>query len=329
MNDYVRDTNQQQLKAREEIADYVKRLEQQLLEAKVNRPASIKELDEDLLQYSNELNLQHNTENTAEANEACLVRSQVADQNQPHNVDFKDYLKSSADLDKEGRSKELGDDDMFEVTNLPDDFSLASCFRSSTRHLVQPDNLRMARITTIEGFVSPHLSPKETNRDDSEIPKRPPRRKSSGKRRKLPEMRRTLSIGSALSTDSAVTQSDESVSVTSFESQFSRDIVGFRKVSRAESNRRLPPVPSGEEITIDRADVGAKEPIVEPPSVLSIYKAPNVLHDHRQDSGLSESMKTSPVSPGSSRRFSLSSLKKKFRKRRTSSGVRTFLKKLK
>lgn len=326
MNDYVQDTNQQQLEARNEIAEYVKTLEQQLREVRKNRSVSINEPDGD---SNHEYSQQHKAE-TADLRDDYHFHSQVAEQNQSENVNFEHYLKSSSDFDEEGVLQEVSDNDPFDFTEGLEDENLDSHFRSSTRHLVQPDNIRMARITTIEGFISPHPAPTEANSDDdSKIPKRPPRKTSSTKRRKLPEVVRKLSVDSTLSTDSAVTRSDETASIVSFESQISRDTVDLRRGSRGGSNRRLPPVPSGEEIAIDRADTVKEDPPVEPPSVTSIYKGPNVLNNHWQDSGLGSSIKNSPVSPSTSRRFSLKSLKKRLsRAGKTDSGIDEFLRKL-
>ena len=322
MNDYVQDTNQQQLEARNEIAEYVKMLEQQLHEARrKNRSVSIDES-----QHSQ----QHKAEK-ADLRDDYHVHSQAAEQNQSENVNFEHYLKSSSDFDEEGVLEEVSDNDPFDVTEGLEDENLDSCFRSSTGHLVQPDNIRMARITTIEGFVSPHPAPTGANTPDdrdSKIPKRPPRRTNSGKKRKLPEVARKLSVDSTLSTESAVTRSDETSSIVSFESQMSRDTVGLRRRSLGGSNRRLPPVPSGEEIAIDRADTVTEEPAVEPPNVTSIYKGPNALDNHWQDSGLGTSTKNSPVSPGTSRRFSLASLKKRLSKNgKADAGIDYFLRK--
>lgn len=323
MNDYVQDTNQQQLEARNEIADYVKMLELQLQEVKKNRSVSINEPDGNSDQLCSEDFQQYEAEN-ADLRDDYAVASQVAVQSQSENISFEHYLRSSQSdfADEEGGLEELSDHDPFEATEGQEDLNLASCFQSSIGHLIQPDNVRMARITTIDGFVSPHAVPRINNLEDSRIPKRPPRKTSAGKRRKLPEVARKLSIENAQSTDSAVTHSDETASITSFESQISSDAVDLRRASHGGSNRRLPSVPSGEEMSLTKVDVAKEEPVLDPPNVTSIYKGKSSLNNHRHDSGLGESMKTSPVPhDNASHRFSLSNLRKKFNKGKTSSGM--------
>ena len=320
MNDYVLDTNQQQLQARKEIADYIKMLEQQLHDAKNSRLVSINERDGNY-QYYPEGMKQYGTD----VRDDCEAPTrQVAEQNQTESLDFAHYLKSSqSDFDEDGFSKDMSDHDPFDITdNEEEDFNLESCFRSSTRHLVQPDNVRMARITTIEGFVSPYPTPGRDDSDDAHVPKRPPRKTHSGKRRKLPEVSRRLSIESGRTADSTVTRSDETASITSFESQISRDTADLRRGPRSGSNRQLPSVPSGEEINLSQASVVKKEPVTELPNVVSIYKVkgPQGLNNQQQDSGLGESVKNSPDSPDHGHKFSLTSLRRKFSKGKTTSG---------
>lgn len=322
MNDHALDTNQQQLQARTKIGDYIRMLEQQLHELKNDRPVSIDDFG-----YSSEAVKQNDKRYTDQhLREDYQVSPQMVQQTKAENANFERYLKSSqSDFDEHGVLREVSDNDPFDSTDEEDDFELASRFRSSARHLVQPDDVRMAKVTTIDGFVCPHSPPGMDNTSDKNIPKRPPRRTDSRKRRKLPNVTRKLSGESGHSTDSLVTRSDETASVTSFESHISRDNAGFRRGSGGGSNRRLPPVPSGEEINLNHQSIVKDRPATEPPSVMSIYKVkaegPRSLNNQSQDSGLGKSEKNDPTSPyHASHKFSFSSLRKKFGKGKTSSG---------
>ena len=324
MNDHALDANQQQLQARTKIADYIRMLEQQLHELKNNRPISIDDYG-----YSSEAVKQNDRGYTdQDLREDCQVSPQMVQRTQAENANFERYLKSSqSDFDEQGVLRDVSDHDPFDLTDdmdEEDDFELASCFRSSARHLVQPDEVRMARVTTIDGFVCPHSPPGMDNASDKNTPKRPPRKTDSRKRRKLPNITRKLSTESGHSTDSLVTRSDETASVTSFESHMSRDNARFRRGSGGGSNRRLPPVPSGEEINLSKQKIVEGRPATEPPSVMSIYKVkegPRSVNNQSQDSGLGKSERNDPTSPyHASHKFSFSSLRRKFSKGKESSG---------
>lgn len=325
MNDHALDANQQQLQARTKIADYIKMLEQQLHELKNNRPIPIDDYG-----YSSKAVKQNDRGGytNQDLREDDQVSPQMVQRTQAENANFERYLKSSqSDFDEQGVLRDVSDHDPFDSTDdmdEEDDFELASRFRSSARHLVQPDDVRMARLTTIDGFVCPHSPPGMDNATDKNTPKRPPRRTDSRKRRKLPNVTRKLSGESGHSTDSLVTRSDETASVTSFESHMSRDNVRFRRGSGGGSNRRLPPVPSGEEINLSKQSIVEDKPATEPPSVMSIYKVkegPRSVNNQSQDSGLGKSEKNDPTSPShASHKFSFSSLRRKFSKGKESSG---------
>ena len=325
MNDHALDANQQQLQARTKIADYIRMLEQQLHELKNNRPISTDDYG-----YSSEAVKQNDRGYTdQDLSEDFQVSPQMVQRTQAENANFERYLKSSqSDFDEQGVLRDVSDHDPFDLTDdmdEEDDFELASRFRSSARHLVQPDDVRMARVTTIDGFVCPHSPPGMDNAADTEnTPKRPPRKTDSRKRRKLPNITRKLSTESGHSTDSLVTRSDETASVTSFESHMSRDNARFRRGSGGSSNRRLPPVPSGEEINLSKQSVVEDRPATEPPSVVSIYKVkegPRSVNNQSQDSGLGKSEKNDPTSPShASHKFSFSSLRRKFSKGKENSG---------
>ena len=325
MNDHALDANQQQLQARTKIADYIKMLEQQLHELKNNRPISIDDYG-----YSSKAVKQNDRGGYTDQDlrEDVQVSPQMVQRTQAENANFERYLKSSqSDFDEQGVLRDVSDHDPFDSTDdmdEEDDFELASRFRSSARHLVQPDDVRMARLTTIDGFVCPHSPPGMDNAGDKNTPKRPPRKTDSRKRRKLPNVTRKLSGESGHSTDSLVTRSDETASVTSFESHMSRDNARLRRVSGGGSNRRLPPVPSGEEINLSKQKIVEDRPATEPPSVMSIYKVkegPRSVNNQSQDSGLGKSEKNDPTSPShASHKFSFSSFRRKFSKGKESSG---------
>ena len=325
MNDHALDANQQQLQARTKIADYIKMLEQQLHELKNNRPISIDDYG-----YSSKAVKQNDRGGYTDQDlrEDDQVSPQMVQRTQAENANFERYLKSSqSDFDEQGVLRDVSDHDPFDSTDdmdEEDDFELASRFRSSARHLVQPDDVRIARLTTIDGFVCPHSPPGMDNAADKNTPKRPPRKTDSRKRRKLPNVTRKLSGESGHSTDSLVTRSDETASVTSFESHMSRDNARFRRGSGGGSNRRLPPVPSGEEINLSKQSIVEDRPATEPPSVMSIYKVkegPRSVNNQSQDSGLGKSEKNDPTSPShASHKFSLSSFRRKFSKGKESSG---------
>ena len=325
MNDHALDANQQQLQARTKIADYIKMLEQQLHELKNNRPISIDDYG-----YSSKAVKQNDRGGYTDQDlrEDDQVSPQMVQRTQAENANFERYLKSSqSDFDEQGVLRDVSDHDPFDSTDdmdEEDDFELASRFRSSARHLVQPDDVRMARLTTIDGFVCPHSPPGMDNAADKNTPKRPPRKTDSRKRRKLPNVTRKLSGESGHSTDSLVTRSDETASVTSFESHMSRDNARFRRGSGGGSNRRLPPVPSGEEINLSKQKIVEDRPATEPPSVMSIYKVkegPRSVNNQSQDFGLGKSEKNDPTSPShASHKFSFSSFRRKFSKGKESSG---------
>ena len=333
MNEYVQDTNQQQLEARNEIADYVKMLEQQLREVKMNRSVSVNEQDDSIQgnrQYSTKATQHYEPKNAEDLRDDYKHASQVTELNQSMNFD--DYLKCSSELDEESDLEgDVGENGPFpaelEKVVEPEDINLDCCFQSSAELVVQPDNVRMARLASIEEFVAQLPEPRKTNLRDSKTPvQRPARKTSSGKRRKLPQVTRKTSFESARSTDCAESQSDDTLSITSFESEVSRDTTDMRRVSRRGSSRRLPPVPSGEEIDLHviNADVATDEPAVtKPPEVTSIYhKGPTDAYNHRHDSGLGESIKNSPAAlPGNGHKFSISRLRRKFSKEKTGSGM--------
>ena len=337
MNDYVQDTNQQQLEARKEIADYVKMLEQRLREAKKSRKVSKKEQGYSL--QGNHLGSikaaqQHDTINNENMTaDDCQQPDQVEELNQSANVNFEDYLKCSSEYEEEsGLKDDLKTDHdpftaEFENTVEQEDTSFDYCLQSSAGHLVQPDEVRMARIVHIEGFVAqtPEMTT-SNSRDSKARVERPARKTSSGKRRKLPQVTRKTSLESERSSLSATSQSDETLSITSFESQVSRDSTDMRRVSRGGSGRRLPPVPSEEEIILHviKTDVSTDKPVSQLPGVMSIYhKGPTYPNGHRQDSGLGDSVNNSPALP--SHKFSISKLRRKFSKEKANPGIRLLL----
>ena len=328
MNEYVQDTNQQQLEARDEIAEYVKMLEQQLREVKKNRPIFNKQ------GYSTQDKQQHRTNATTQTQgepakiedleDDCQNPSQVVELNQSGDVNFEDYLRCSSEIDDERDLKDvLRDiepfpaelDEVFEAEEESFDY----CFQSSAELVVQPDEVRMARVACIESFVAHIPEARMTNLRDSDVPvQRPARKTSSGKRRKLPQVTRKTSTRS---TDSEISQSDETLSITSYESHVSRDTTDMRRVCRGGSGRRLPPVPSGEEIDLRviEEDVCLNNPAVrQPPPVGSIYqKGPANPNNLRHDSGLGESIKNSPALTSKDHKFSISKLRRKFSKEKT------------
>ena len=330
MNEYVQDTNQQQLEARKEIADYVKMLEQRLREAKKGRKVSVKEQG-----HSIHMNHQDSTKTTQQhepINENIVDEYQqpghVEELNRSANVNFEDYLKCSSEYEEEsGLKDDLRDHDPltaeFENTVEPEDISFDYCLQSYAGHLVRPDEVRMARLASIEGFVA--QTPEMTTcnlRDSNTRVVRPARNTSSEKRRKLPEVTRKTSLESERSTLSTPSQSDETLSITSFESQVSRDTTDMRRVSRKGSRRRLPPVPSEEEIDLQviKADVSTDKPESQLPGVTSIYhKGSPCPNSHWQDSGLGDSVNNSPALPG--QKFSISKLRRKFSKKKTNPGI--------
>lgn len=332
MNDYVQDTNQQQLEARKEIADYVKMLEQRLREAKKDRKVSVK--DQGCSVQGNHwgsttATQQHDTINEHMTADDCQHPGQVEVLNQSANVNFEDYLKCSSEYEEESGLK----DDMkadhdpltaeFENIVETEDISFEYCLQSSVGHLVQPDEVRMARVVPIERFAAQTPKMTTSNSRDSETPvERPARKTSSGKRRKLPEVTRKPSLESEPSTLSATSQSDETLSITSFESQVSRDTTDMRRVSRGGSGRRLPPVPSEEDINLHviKEDVSTDKPVSQLPGVMSIYhKGPTYPNGHRQDSGLGDSVNNSPALPV--HKSSISKLRRKFSKEKTTPGI--------
>lgn len=330
MNEYLQGKNQQQLEARNEIADYIKILEQQLREAKKNRQVSVREHDSSIQgkhQRSTEDTGQHEPMNEDLRDERQQT-SQVAELNQSANVNFEDYLKCSSEFGEESDlNHDSRDNEPFpaEVENAiePDDINLDYSFQSSAELLVQPDEVRVARVASTEEFVSQLPESRRTNlRDSKTSVERPVRKTSSGKRRKLPQVTRKTSLDSERSTYSAGSQSDETLSITSFESQVSRDTTDMRRMSRGGSGRRLPPVPSGEELNLHviKADVTTDKPVSQLPGVASIYhKGPTYPSNNRQDSELGESIKNSPALPG--HKFSISRLRRKFSKEKTGSGM--------
>ena len=329
MNEYVQDTNQQQLEARNEITNYIKILERQLQEAKRNRhmqTVSVNEKDGSIQGKHR----QHEPVNENLKDE-CQQSSQVEELNQSGNVNFADYLKCTSEFDEENDLKDdLRDNGPLPPKALenaiePEDVNLEYCLQSSAGLLVQPDEVRVARVACVEEFASQLPELKRTNlRDSKTRVVRPARTTSSGKRRKLPQVTRKTSLDSERSTCSAASQSDETLSVTSFESQVSRDTTNMRSMSRGGSGRRLPPVPSGEELNLDviKADVAtADKPVSQLPGVSSIYhKGPTDPCNNRQDSGLGESIKNSPALTG--HKFSIKRLKRKFSKDKTGSGMK-------
>lgn len=330
MNEYVQDTNQQQLEARNEIADYVKMLEQRLREVKKSRKVSVKEKGDSIQgnrRDSTKATPQHEPINENMRDE-CQQPGQVEELNHSANVNFEDYLKCSSEYEEEsGLKDDLRDHDPFtaefENTLEPEDISFDYCFQSSAGLLVQPDEVRMARLASIEGFVTQTPETTTVNlRDSKTRVKRPARRTSSGKRRKLPQVTRKTSLESERSTYSAASQSDETLSITSFESQVSRDTTDMRRVSRGGSGRRLPPVPSEEEINlhVNKADVSTGKPVSQLPGVTSIYhKGPTYSNNNRQDSGLGDSVNNSSAVSG--HKFSISKLRRRFSKEKTNPGI--------
>ena len=331
MNDYVQDTNQQQLEARKEIADYVKMLEQRLREVKKGRKVSVKEQSHSI--QGNHRDSTKATQQQEPTNENmaddCQQPGLVEELNQSANVNFEDYLRCSSEYEDEtGLKDDKRDHDPFtaefENTVEPEDVSFDYCLQSSVGHIVQPDEVRMARLAYIEGFVA--QTPEMTTCNSKDLNtrvERPARKTSSGKRRKLPQVTRKASLESERSTYSATSQSDETLSITSFESQVSRDTTDMRRVSRGGSGRRLPPVPSEEEIDshVIKANVSTDKPVSQLPGVTSIYhKAPVYPNSHRQDSGLGDSVNNSPALPG--HKFSIGKLRRKFSKEKTNPGIR-------
>lgn len=336
MNDYVQDTNQQQLEARKEIADYVKMLEQRLRDVKKSRKVSKKEQGYSIQgnhRGSTEATQQHDTINENMTADDCQQPGQAEELNQSANVNFEDYLKCSSEYEEEICLKDdlKADHDpftaKFESTVEPEDISFDCCLQSSAGHLVQPDEVRMARIVSIEGFVAQTPEMTTSNSRDSKTRVEQPARKTiSGKRRKLPQVTRKTSLESERSTLSPTSQSDETLSITSFESQVSRDTTDMRRVSRQGSGRRLPLVPSEEEISLHviKADVSTDKPVSQLPGVMSIYhKGPTYPNGHRQDSGLGDSVNNSPALP--SHKFSISKLRRKFSKEKANPGIRLLL----
>lgn len=302
MNDLVQNTNQQQQLARKEIADL------QFLEVSKNCSVIQNEQDGDFEQLDASRNQKEQMPTLSDDFSLdCCASSQMNETKQPAITQFELNLERLSDVDKT-----CGDCDPFESTEGQDVLDLKDCFHSFSAHLIQPDNVRMARITTIDSFVSPHVT------EDSNIPQRPPRKKRIAKGRKLPEVTsRRLSIDSALSSNSAITPSDDSSSIASFKLQSSHDSVGAHRGSYGGSNKRgLPSVPSGEEVIIEGAD-GTREP----PRVVSIYKPPSSVSDRRKTFGSSDVLTGAPVSPRSSRRFSLSNIKRRFSKGNKGSGM--------
>jgi len=321
----VQDTNQQQLEARKELADYVKMLEQRLREVKKGRKVSVKEKGHSI--HGNHRDYTKATHQHEPVNEnitdECQQPGEVEELNQSTCVNFEDYLKCSSEYEEEtGLKDDLRDRDPlsaeFENTVEPEDISFDYCLQSSAGHLVQPDEVRMARLASIEGFVS--KSPEITTsslRDSNTRVQRPARKTSSGKRRKLPQVTRKTSLESDRSSLSSASQSDETLSITSFES---RDTTDARRVSRGGSGRRLPPIPSEEEINLHviKADVSTNKPVSQLPGVTSIYhKRPT---SYRQDSGLGDSVNNSPALPG--HKFSISKLRRKFSKEKKNTGIK-------
>ena len=308
MNDYVQNTKQQQQLARMEIADL------QFLEVSENCSVISKDQDADFEQL-NTSSIQKEQMPTIrdDVSVDCCASSQLNETKQSEITHFELDLGQLSDLDKT-----YGDCDRFETAEGQEDLDLKYCFKSSIEHLIKPDIVRMARITTIDSFVSPRVTEREKNVEDSDIPQRPPRKKRNAKGRKLPEpTSRRLSIDSALSTDSAITQLDDSSSIASFKLQSSRDSVGARRGSHSGSNkRRLPSVPSGEEIIIE-GDGEAREP----PRVMSIYKPPSRVSDYQKSFGSSEILAGAPVSPRSTRRFNFGNIKKRFSRGNKGSGM--------
>ncbi|XP_068745491.1 uncharacterized protein [Montipora capricornis] len=264
MNDIVQNTNQQQQSWRKEIADYVQMLEKHLLEITKKCTLSDQELVGDLEQCSTASGLQQSAEYNDFRN-TCPSSSQETE--------------PSPDLDENE-----DDNDPFEAAGEQEDFNLRSCFKSSIEHLIKPGNIKIARIRTMDSFVSPRLTVRETNIEEFSTPQRPPRKKRDEKGRKLPEL--------------------------------PRDTLGIRRGSHGRSNlRRLSSVPSGEEITLEGDDTN-----MEPPGVLSIYKPPNVSSDHRNIFSSGEITVGAPISFRSSHRFSLSNIKRKLSRGRKGSG---------
>ena len=219
MNEYVQDTNQQQLEARKEIADYVTMLEQRLREVKKGRKGSVKEQGHSINgnhRDSTEATQQHEPINEKITDES-QEPGQVEELNQSANVNFEDYLKCSSEYEEEsGLKDDSRDHDPliagFENTVEPEDISFDYCLQSSAGHLVQPDEVRMARLASTEGFVAQTPEMTTSNlRDSNTHVERPARKTSSGKRRKLPQVTRKTSLESEGSTISAASQSDETL----------------------------------------------------------------------------------------------------------------------
>lgn len=325
MNEYVQDTNQQQLEARKELADYVKMLEQRLQEVKKGRKVSVKEQRHSI--HGNHRDYIKATQQHEPVNEnitdGCQQPGEVEELNQSTCVNFGDYLKCSSEYEEEtGLKDDLSDRDPlsaeFENTVEPEDISFDYCLQSSAGHLVKPDEVRMARLASIEGFLSqtPEITTSSL-RDSNTRVQRPARKTSSGKRRKLPQVTRKTSLESDRSSFSSASQSDETLSITSFES---RDTTDARRVSRGGSGRRLPPIPSKEEINfhVIKADVSTNKPVSQLPGVTSIYhKGPT---SYRQDSGLGDSVNNSPALLG--HKFSISKLRRKFSKEKKNTGIK-------
>ena len=335
MNKLVEDTNQQQIGARNEIADYVRMLEKQLRELKKNKSIPNKQND------STRDKRKWSTEATAQSEPAKIEDLEEDDWqhfspelNPSVDVNFVDYLKcpQSSEVDGEKDLKDALRDSQVIAVDLdevfaPEEESIDFCLQSSVGLVVQPEEVRMARVACTETFVAhvPEVrtvanvpDARTTNVRDSHVSvQRPARKTGSGKRRKLPQATRKTR---ALSTDSELSQSDETLSITSSESHISRDTTNMRRVSRGGSGRRLPTVPSGEEVGVGpvKADVSAAR---EPPAVASIYqKGLTVPSNLRQDSGFGESFRNSPMLTNKDRKFSISKLRRKFTKEKRGPG---------
>ena len=296
MNERVQETNQCQLEARKEIAAYVEMLELQLQEAK---------------KASHSTNEVENYE---------LERQGVQDKQG-------NYFK-----DVELRGKSQPSSEPGEITDS-ENANLGDYCQWSEAAIVRRGDVRQARLTTVECYENNFAdSCRKINTDESQQPsKSPPRKSSSGNRRKLPEVARKAnavkcqsSIESEQLTDSALSQADDDVtSITSSEIQAScaHDWSTMRRVSRVGSGRRLPTIPCEKDEEVKRAVSGFVNASTEPPKVNSIYhkSASSTMH-HKRDSGLGESLGNSPV-PAPTRKFSIRrSIQLKFGKQRNSLG---------
>ena len=341
MNKHVEDTNQQQLGARNEIAEYVRMLEKQLRELKKNnRSIANRQSDStrDKEKWCTEATTQSELAKLEELEDWQHI-SQELELNQSADVNFVDYLKCSQSSEVDGE-KDLKDalrdseiiavdlDNVFASEEESVDFRL----QSSTGLVVQPDDVRMARVAFAETFVAhvPEVrtvtnvsDSSATNVRDSYVSvQRPARKTGSGKRRKLPQATRKTSVSS---TNSEISQSDETLSITSSESHISRDTTNMRRVSRGGSGRRLPTVPGGV-VEIDvrpmKVDVSADNSAArQPPAVASIYqKGFTVPCSLRQDSGFGESLRISPVPTSKDHVFGINKLRRKFNKEKRGPG---------